>query len=96
MTYFDENGEYWGDKSKPIIDDGNGRLGARSVKIFADGMLFIHLLTPSFLSSCRCFEVRWCSSKCILQMMLCRHILFYFPYLSYMSHILIILDSMVL
>ncbi|KIM91971.1 hypothetical protein PILCRDRAFT_809968 [Piloderma croceum F 1598] len=39
MTYFDENGEYWGNKSKPIINGGNGRLGARSVKIFADGAL---------------------------------------------------------
>jgi hypothetical protein len=45
MTYFDENGEYWGNKSKPIIDDGNGRLGARSVKIFADGMHLIYLST---------------------------------------------------
>jgi hypothetical protein len=41
MTYFDENGEYWGNKSKPIINGGNGRLGARSVKIFADGIPFI-------------------------------------------------------
>jgi hypothetical protein len=40
MTYFDENGDYWGNKSKPLISDGTGRLGARSVKIFADGMLF--------------------------------------------------------
>lgn len=39
MTYFDENGEYWGDKIKPIISGGNSMLGARSVKIFADGAL---------------------------------------------------------
>ncbi|KAF7362054.1 putative amidohydrolase YtcJ [Mycena venus] len=39
MTFFDENGEYWGNKTKPIIDAGNGRLNARSVKIFADGAL---------------------------------------------------------
>jgi hypothetical protein len=39
MTYFDEHGEYWGDKTKPIIGAGNGKLTARSVKIFADGAL---------------------------------------------------------
>lgn len=38
MTYFDENGEYWGNKTQPLIDNGNSRLTARSVKIFADGM----------------------------------------------------------
>ncbi|KAJ7350257.1 amidohydrolase family-domain-containing protein [Mycena albidolilacea] len=39
MTFFDENGEYWGNTTKPIIDAANGRLNARSVKIFADGAL---------------------------------------------------------
>ncbi|KAJ7078906.1 amidohydrolase family-domain-containing protein [Mycena belliarum] len=39
MTYFDEHGEYWGNKTKPILNAGNGRLNARSVKIFADGAL---------------------------------------------------------
>ncbi|KAJ7287350.1 amidohydrolase family-domain-containing protein [Mycena rebaudengoi] len=39
MSFFDENGEYWGNTTKPIIDAGNGRLTARSVKIFADGAL---------------------------------------------------------
>ncbi|KAK7057396.1 putative amidohydrolase YtcJ [Favolaschia claudopus] len=39
MTYFDENVEYWGNTTKPIIDAGNGRLNARSVKIFTDGAL---------------------------------------------------------
>lgn len=37
MRYFDEAGLYWGNVSKPIINAGNGRLNARSVKIFADG-----------------------------------------------------------
>lgn len=37
MRYFDEFDPYWGNISKPIIDTGNGRLNARSVKIFADG-----------------------------------------------------------
>lgn len=37
MRFFDENGEYWGNKSKPLIGTGNGRLSTRSVKIFADG-----------------------------------------------------------
>ncbi|KAJ7497125.1 amidohydrolase family-domain-containing protein [Mycena latifolia] len=39
MTFFDEHGEYWGNTTKRIIDAGNGRLNARSVKIFADGAL---------------------------------------------------------
>ncbi|KAG1860354.1 amidohydrolase family-domain-containing protein [Suillus subluteus] len=39
MRYFEESGPYWGNLSKPIIDAGNGRLNARSVKIFADGAL---------------------------------------------------------
>jgi hypothetical protein len=39
MRFFDENGEYWGNKSKPLIGAGNGRLNTRSVKIFADGAL---------------------------------------------------------
>ncbi|KAJ7782863.1 amidohydrolase family-domain-containing protein [Mycena metata] len=39
MTFFDENGEYWGNTTKPIINAANGRLNARSVKIFADGAL---------------------------------------------------------
>lgn len=39
MRYFEESGSYWGNLSKPIINAGNGRLNARSVKIFADGAL---------------------------------------------------------
>lgn len=39
MTFFDETADYWGDKSEKIINAGNGRLSARSVKIFADGAL---------------------------------------------------------
>ena len=37
MRYFDVVGPYWGNISEPIINAGNGRLNARSVKIFADG-----------------------------------------------------------
>jgi hypothetical protein len=37
MQYFDENADYWGNVSKPIIAAGNGKLTARSVKMFADG-----------------------------------------------------------
>ncbi|KAG6866609.1 hypothetical protein C0991_000719 [Blastosporella zonata] len=37
MTYFDENKEYWGNTTTPLIGAGNDRLTARSVKIFADG-----------------------------------------------------------
>ncbi|KAG6891752.1 hypothetical protein C0992_006173 [Termitomyces sp. T32_za158] len=36
MSFFDENQEYWGNTTKPIIAAGNDRLTARSVKIFAD------------------------------------------------------------
>lgn len=40
MTYFDDKGEYWGNKTTPLIGAGlGGRLDARSVKIFADGAL---------------------------------------------------------
>ncbi|KIK68827.1 hypothetical protein GYMLUDRAFT_1000742 [Collybiopsis luxurians FD-317 M1] len=39
MSYFDENNEYWGNITKPLIASGDGRLTARSVKIFADGAL---------------------------------------------------------
>ncbi|KAG6832492.1 hypothetical protein H0H87_001417 [Tephrocybe sp. NHM501043] len=39
MTFFDENKEYWGNTTTPLIDAGDGRLTARSVKIFADGAL---------------------------------------------------------
>lgn len=41
MTHFDEAKPYWGDQKKPLIGAGNGRLTARSVKIFADGARFI-------------------------------------------------------
>ncbi|KAG5636359.1 hypothetical protein H0H81_008307 [Sphagnurus paluster] len=37
MTFFNENEEYWGNKTTPLIGAGNDRLTARSVKIFADG-----------------------------------------------------------
>lgn len=39
MTYFDENAEYWGNTSHKVMGEGDNRLWARSVKIFADGML---------------------------------------------------------
>ncbi|KAG2088085.1 kinase-like domain-containing protein [Suillus discolor] len=39
MRYFNENDPYWGNLSEPIINAGDGRLNARSVKIFADGAL---------------------------------------------------------
>ncbi|ESK85235.1 hypothetical protein Moror_11382 [Moniliophthora roreri MCA 2997] len=39
MTFFDENGEYWGNTTEPVIATGDERLSARSVKIFADGAL---------------------------------------------------------
>ncbi|KAK0461124.1 amidohydrolase family-domain-containing protein [Desarmillaria tabescens] len=39
MTYFNESGEYWGDRIAPLVNAGNGRLHCRSVKMFADGAL---------------------------------------------------------
>ncbi|KAF5370724.1 hypothetical protein D9758_002094 [Tetrapyrgos nigripes] len=39
MRFFDENGEYWGNITEPLIAYNDGRLTARSVKIFADGAL---------------------------------------------------------
>ncbi|CAK5281440.1 unnamed protein product [Mycena citricolor] len=42
MRFFDEREEYWGNKTEPIIDAGNARLNARSVKIFADGKYLIN------------------------------------------------------
>ncbi|KIK82213.1 hypothetical protein PAXRUDRAFT_832349 [Paxillus rubicundulus Ve08.2h10] len=39
MRYYDEGSPYWGNKLAPVINAGNGRLNARSVKIFADGAL---------------------------------------------------------
>ncbi|KAJ7779933.1 amidohydrolase family-domain-containing protein [Mycena metata] len=39
MRFFDENAPYWGNTSAPLIGAANGRLTARSVKIFADGAL---------------------------------------------------------
>ncbi|KAF8965645.1 amidohydrolase family-domain-containing protein [Flammula alnicola] len=39
MTYFDEHGQYWGDKIKPFAAAADERLSARSIKIFADGAL---------------------------------------------------------
>jgi len=40
MTYFDVLAPYWGNITRPLIANGDGRLTARSVKIFADGMIF--------------------------------------------------------
>ncbi|KAI0093329.1 amidohydrolase family-domain-containing protein [Irpex rosettiformis] len=39
MTHFNESSEYWGDRAQKIMGSSNGRLIARSVKIFADGAL---------------------------------------------------------
>ena len=37
MTHFNESADYWGDRVEKVMGAGNGRLTARSVKIFADG-----------------------------------------------------------
>ncbi|KAJ7873422.1 amidohydrolase family-domain-containing protein [Mycena leptocephala] len=41
MRFFDENVPYWGNTSTPLIGAHDGRLTARSVKIFADGMSWL-------------------------------------------------------
>jgi hypothetical protein len=48
MSYFNEDQEYWGNQTVPLIGASNGRLTARSVKIFADGtyshdVIFSHI-----------------------------------------------------
>ncbi|KAJ7478902.1 amidohydrolase family-domain-containing protein [Mycena latifolia] len=39
MRFFDENAPYWGNTTAPFVGAANGRLTARSIKIFADGAL---------------------------------------------------------
>ncbi|KAJ7187578.1 amidohydrolase family-domain-containing protein [Mycena pura] len=39
MKFFDETEPYWGNTTRPFVGAANGRLTARSVKIFADGAL---------------------------------------------------------
>ncbi|KAJ7189665.1 amidohydrolase family-domain-containing protein [Mycena pura] len=39
MKFFDETEAYWGNVTQPFVGAANGRLTARSVKIFADGAL---------------------------------------------------------
>lgn len=43
MTYFDEEKPYSGNTTKPVISAGNGRLSARSIKIFGDGIIFYRI-----------------------------------------------------
>ena len=42
MSYFDESARYWGDKVEKVIGAGSGTLTARSVKIFADGIVNLY------------------------------------------------------
>jgi hypothetical protein len=46
MTYFDEEKPYSGNTEKPVLSAGNGRLSARSIKIFGDGILFYRIDKP--------------------------------------------------
>ena len=45
MSFFDENKPYSGNTTRPIVGAGNGRLSARSIKIFGDGTPFVALMT---------------------------------------------------
>jgi len=46
MVYYDENEEYWGNKSSPVIDDCYNRLHIGGVKMFADGIgFYFYLIT---------------------------------------------------
>jgi len=47
MSYFDETEPYWGNTTSLVVGAGNGRLSARSVKIFADGLFLISVTTCS-------------------------------------------------
>lgn len=40
MSFFDESKTYSGNITRPIIAAGDGRLSARSIKIFGDGIVF--------------------------------------------------------
>lgn len=40
MAFFDEDGEYWGNVTTPVIGIRDKRLETRSVKIFADGAYY--------------------------------------------------------
>ncbi|KAJ7681284.1 amidohydrolase family-domain-containing protein [Mycena rosella] len=42
MKFFDETQPYWGNTSQPFVGAANGRLTARSVKIFADAPRSLH------------------------------------------------------
>jgi hypothetical protein len=48
MTHYNESSDYWGDRVEKMIGAGNGRLTARSVKIFADGMCALPLQNNTF------------------------------------------------
>jgi len=41
MSYFDEDKSYSGNTTHPVIGAGDGRLSARSIKIFGDGIFFL-------------------------------------------------------
>ena len=51
MTYFDEVKPYSGDVIRPVIGAGNGRLSARSIKIFGDGTFFIEFDNMPWIDS---------------------------------------------
>jgi hypothetical protein len=65
MRYYDEGSPYWGNISEPVINAGNGRLNARSVKIFADGKRRVLVYSSAVIdiTAIRGFEVWWSSSK---------------------------------
>ena len=62
MTYFDENGPYWGNQITPLVGTPDDRLTARSVKIFADGEAIMRhsVESSAYFSGFRCAEDWWC------------------------------------
>ena len=62
MTYFDENGPYWGNQITPLIGTPDDRLTARSVKIFADGKTIMHnfIESSAYFAGFRCAKDWWC------------------------------------
>jgi hypothetical protein len=84
MRYFEESGPHGGNLSELIINAGNGRLNACSVKIFTDGKITVIALRCQTDQLFRCFMLWWSSGKKLLG-----HVCTFLTFLSYMSHTVI-------
>jgi hypothetical protein len=58
MKYFNEHEPYWGNTTSHILGAANGRLTARSVKLFTDGVWhYSHLRFSSKIMQALCERV---------------------------------------